>query len=83
MDDLAVADTVTTGHYLTLDSPCKNKQQDVHMLPIQMPNRLIITATHTALLYNPYLPYQALEKDVIFVLEAAGLDETGVMCALT
>ena len=38
MDDLAVADTGTTGHYLTLDSPCNNKKQDFHPLPIQMPN---------------------------------------------
>ena len=34
MDVLAEADTGTTGHYLTLDSPCSNIQQDVHPLPI-------------------------------------------------
>ena len=33
MDNLSVADTGTTGHYLTLDSPCDNKQQAVHLLP--------------------------------------------------
>ena len=38
MDDLSVADTVMMGHYLTLDSPCNNKQQAVHPLPIKMPN---------------------------------------------
>ena len=27
MYDLAVADTGTTGHYLTIDSPCKNKNR--------------------------------------------------------
>ena len=38
MDDLAVADTGMTGHCLTLDSPCDNKQQDAHPLPIQIPD---------------------------------------------
>ena len=38
VDDLAEADTGTTGHYLILDFPCDNKQQDVHLLPIKMPN---------------------------------------------
>ena len=36
VDDLSVADTGTTGHYLTLDSLCDNKQQAVHPLPIHM-----------------------------------------------
>ena len=38
MDDLALADTGTKVHYLTLDSPYRNKQKAVHPLPIQMPN---------------------------------------------
>ena len=38
MDNLEVVDTGTRGHYLTLDSPCDNKQQAVHPLLIQMPN---------------------------------------------
>ena len=38
MDDLTVADMGTTGHYLTLDSPCSNKQKAVHPLPIHMQN---------------------------------------------
>ena len=59
MDDLAVADMGTTGHYLTLNLPCNNKQQAGHPLPIQMPNGEIITSTHTALLYHQDLPLQA------------------------
>ena len=50
VDELSVADTGTTGHYMTLDSTCDNKQQAIHPLPIQIPNREIITLTHTALL---------------------------------
>ena len=61
MDVLAEADTGTTGHYLTLDLPCSNIQQDVHPLPIQMPNGEIIKSTHTALLYHPDLPLHALQ----------------------
>ena len=59
MDDLVVAETGTTGHYLTLDLPCNNKRQAVHPLQIQMTNEEIITSTHTALLYHPDLPLQA------------------------
>ena len=64
MDNLAVEDTGTTGHYLNLDSPCDNKQQAVHPLPIQMQNREIITSTHTVLLYHKDLPIQARKAHI-------------------
>ena len=50
-----MADTVTTGHYLTLYSPCDNKKISVIPLPILIPNGKIITSTHTALLSKPDL----------------------------
>ena len=59
VDDLAVADMGTMGHYLTFDLPCDNKQKAVHPLPIKMSNEEIITSTHTALLYPQDLPIQA------------------------
>ena len=59
MDNLAVADTGKTGHLLTLDSPCSNKQKDFRPLPIQMPNGEVIKSTHTALLSHLDLPLQA------------------------
>ena len=59
MDDLAVAETRMTGHYLTLDLPCSNKQQAVHLLPIHMTDGEIIKSMHTALLSSPYLTPQA------------------------
>ena len=65
MDDLAVADTGTTGHYLTLDSPYNNKQLSFHPLPIQIQNREIITSAHTAILSHPDLPLQS-RKAYIF-----------------
>ena len=33
MDDLAVADTVTTGHYLTLDTPRSNNKKGFPSAP--------------------------------------------------
>ena len=65
MDELAVADTGTTGYYLTLDSPCENKKIAVIPLPIRMPNGEIITSTHTALLSKTDLPIEA-QKEHIF-----------------
>ena len=64
MDDLAVADMGTTGHYLTLDSPRNNKQQAVHPIPIQIPNGEITTSMHTALLYHPDLLLQAQQAHI-------------------
>ena len=59
MDELAVADTGTTGHCLTLDLPCDNKQLAINLLPIRMPNREIIKSTYTALLSKKDLPIAA------------------------
>ena len=64
MEDLAVADTRTTGHYLTLNSPCCNKRKAIHPLPIQIPNGEIITSTHTALLSHQDLPFQARQENI-------------------
>ena len=46
VDELAVSDTGTKGHYLT------QKKLAINPLPIRMPNGVIITSTHTALLYK-------------------------------
>ena len=59
LDELVVVDTGTTGHYLTPDSPCNNKQLAVIPLPIRMPNGEIITSTHTALLSKTDLSIEA------------------------
>ena len=56
VDELSVADTGTTGHYMTLDLPCDNKQLAVNPLPIRMPNGETITPTHTDLMYKQDLP---------------------------
>ena len=48
-----------TGHYLTLDLTCDNKQLAISPLPIRMPNGEIITSTHISLLSKKYLPIEA------------------------
>ena len=79
MDDLALADTVTTGHFLTLDLPCSNKQKAAHLLPIQIPNGEVIKSTHTALLAHPDLPLQALKAHLFPGLTKALLS-IGKLC---
>ena len=39
----AVADSGTTGHYITSPTPCTNKQIATQPIPIKMPNGEIIT----------------------------------------
>ena len=79
MDDLAVADTGKTGHYLTLDLPCNNKQQAIYLLSIQIPDGEIITSTHTVLLSHPDLPLQARKAHLFTGLNKALLS-IGALC---
>ena len=79
MDNLAVADTSMTGHYLTLDLPCDNKQQAVHPLPIQMPNGEIITSSHTSLLSHQDLPIKSCKAHLFPGLDKALLS-IGTLC---
>ena len=79
MDDLAVEDTGTTRYYITHDSPCNNRQQAVHPLPIQIPKGEIITSTHTALLSHPDLPLQAWREHLVPGLNKALLS-IGTLC---
>ena len=71
MEDLEVADRGTTEHYPTLNSSCRNKRKAIHTLPIQMPNGEIIKSTHTALLNNQDLPFQARQAHLFPGLKKA------------
>ena len=64
MDELAAAYTGTTGHYLTLDSPCDNKKLAVIPLPIRTPKGEIINSTHTALLSKTDPPIEARKENL-------------------
>ena len=50
VDEISVADTGMTGHYLTLEFPCEKKLA-ISLLPTCISNREIIKSTHTALLF--------------------------------
>ena len=79
VEDLEVADTGTTGHYLTLNSSCSNKRKAIYPLPIQMPNGEIIKSTHTALLNHQDLPFQAKQAHIFPGIKKAMLS-IGTFC---
>ena len=79
MEELAVADTGTTGYCLTLNSPFTNKRKAVHPLPIQIPNGEIIKSTHTALLSHQDLPLQARQAHLFTGLKKFLLS-LGTLC---
>ena len=66
-----IMDTGTTGHYLTLNLPCDNKQQAVHPLTIQITNDKIIMSTHTALLSHQDLMIQEQRSHIFLGLNKA------------
>ena len=60
----AVADSVTTGHYITTTTPCLDKRIANNPIPIKMPNGEIITSTHIALLPQQNLPDNARKAHI-------------------
>ena len=79
VDELVVAYTGTTVHHITLDSTCDNKQLAISPLPIRVPNREIITSTHTSLLSKKYLPIAAWKAHIFPGLNKALLS-IGTLC---
>ncbi len=75
----AVADSRTTGHFITEDTPCVNKLKTYHPIPIKMPNGDIITPTHIALLPQQNLPLRA-RKAHIFPKLTKPLISIGILC---
>ena len=57
MDDLAVADTGNTGHYLTLDLPCNNKQQAFHRMNVTSVTMEVVLIRFSLILnlYNQWM----------------------------
>ena len=51
-----VADSGTTRHYITTDTPCVKKIKANHTIPITLPNGDIISSIHIALLPQTNLP---------------------------
>ena len=61
---IAIADSGTTGHYLTATSPCGQKRLVSVLLPIKIPNGKIIHSTDTKLIPHKNLPIEAREAHV-------------------
>ena len=75
----AVADSGTTGHFITEDTPCVNVQKTYNPIPIKMPNGDIISSTHIALLPQQNLPLPA-RKAHIFPKLTKPLISIGILC---
>ena len=75
----AVADSGTTGHYITPTTPCTNKQTETQTIPIKMPNGEIITSSHTTLLPQHNLPDKARQAHIFTGLQKP-LISIGTFC---
>ena len=75
----AIADSGTTGHYITPITPCKNKQTATHPIPIKMPNGEIITSYHITLLPQHNLPDKARQAHIFPGLQKP-LISIGTLC---
>ena len=75
----AVADSGTTGHYITPTTPFTNKHTATHTIPIKMPNGEIITSSHIALLPQHNLPDKT-RKSHIFTGLQNPLISIGTLC---
>ena len=79
VEDLAVADTGTTGHYPTLNLPLSKKIKAIHPLPIHMTNGEIIESTHTKLLNHQDLPFKSRQAHLFSELRKSLLS-IGTFC---
>ena len=59
VDNLAAADSGTSGYFLKSNSPCVNKITAINPLGIRMPDGHIIYSSHTDLLPQNSLPLSA------------------------
>ena len=74
-----VADSGTTGHYITTTTPCVDKQITNNPIPIKMPNGEIIKLTHIALLPQHNLPDKARKAHIFPGLQKP-LISIGTLC---
>ena len=74
-----VADSGTTGHYITSDTLCVNKTRSNHPIPITLPNGDTISSTHIALLPQKNLT-DASRRAHIFLYIKKPLISIGTLC---
>ena len=57
--NMAIADSGTTGHFLQINSDCIEKRKVTSGLEVKLPDGATIKSTHTAILDIPQLPMRA------------------------
>ena len=80
VDNLAAADSRTSGHSLKSNSPCVNKRIATNTLGIRIPDRHIIYYSHTALLPQDTLPIEERHAHILPDLKNKALLSIGMFC---
>ena len=80
VDNLAAADSGTSGHFLKSNSPCVNKRITINTLGIRMPDRHIIYSSHNSLLPQDNLPIEAHHAHILPHLKNKALLSIGMFC---
>jgi hypothetical protein len=75
-----IADTGSTGHFLTIHAPCLHRQPASPGISVILPDGSTITSTHTALLNLPMLPPAACTAHVFPTLTSGSLISIGTLC---
>jgi hypothetical protein len=75
-----IADTGSTGHFLTIHAPSLNRRPANPSISVLLPDGSTITSTHTALLNIPLLPPHACESHIFPTLASGSLISIGKLC---
>jgi hypothetical protein len=80
LNDYAIADTGTTGHYLKPSSPNLDRQPDLQPITVRMPNGDGIQSSHTCLLNLPALPPGSTKAHILPGLASHSLLSIAKFC---
>ena len=80
VDNLAAAESGTSGYFFKSNGPCVNKIIATNPLGIRMPDRHIIYSSHTALLPQKTLPIKSRHAHIFPELKNKALLSIGMFC---
>ena len=80
VDNIAAADSGTSGHLLKSNSPCVNKITVINPLGIRMPYGHIIFSSHTGLLPQDNVPIKAQHAHIFPDKKNKALLSIGMFC---
>jgi hypothetical protein len=75
-----IADTGSTAHFCTIDTPVINQRIAKHPISIRNPNGSVMQSTHTAELDLPHLPFLARQVHIVPALAHHSLISIGQLC---